>query len=92
MNTRLSIWRLGMALGLTGALLYLGCIILMFFLGHQATVQFFNSLLHGLDVSGIMRPEVPLWETALGIVQTFVLGWLMGASIAGIYNLFTKND
>ncbi|MBU1821847.1 MAG: hypothetical protein KKG00_10105 [Bacteroidetes bacterium] len=90
--TNLSIRKLGMALGLTGVLAYLGCIILMVTVGYTGTVQFFNSLLHGLDVSDIIRPEVPLWEAALGVIQTFVLGWLAGAAIAGIYNVSFKNS
>jgi hypothetical protein len=90
MNTGISIKRLGMAIGFTGALFYLGCIVLMISVGHQGSVQFFNTLLHGLDVSSILRPAVPLWEAALGIVQTFVLGWLIGACIASLYNLFIK--
>lgn len=64
----------------------------MVMLGHDGSVKFFNSLLHGLDVSTISRMDVPLWETVVGILETFILGWLVGACIAGIYNtlLFKK--
>jgi hypothetical protein len=42
--------------------------------------------MHGVDVTTIMRWNMPLWETILGVVEIFVLGWLFGAIIAGCYN------
>jgi len=87
---KLNVKKLGLAIGLTGALLYLGCMILMTTVGHDGTVEFFNNLLHGLDVSSVIRMEVPLWEAGIGIVQTFILGWLVGACIAAIYNATIK--
>ncbi|CAM3268675.1 DUF5676 family membrane protein [Aequorivita lipolytica] len=83
---KLNIKKLGFAIGITGALLYLGCIVIMLTVGHEGSVKFFNSLLHGLDVSTIMRMDIPLWEAGLGIIQTFILGWLVGACIASLYN------
>ncbi len=92
MHTTINVKKFGFATGLTGALLYLGCAIVMATVGHDGTVKFFNSLLHGLDVSAILRMDVPLWEAVIGIVETFILGWLVGACIAGFYNvlLFKK--
>ena len=46
---------LGIAFGLTGAFLYLGCILLMIAVGNGAIVTFFNSILHGLDVSTSLK-------------------------------------
>ncbi|HQS52843.1 MAG: hypothetical protein B7X86_06530 [Sphingobacteriales bacterium 17-39-43] len=91
MNTIINVRKFGMAVGLTGALLYLGCMVVMATTGPEGTVQFFNSLLHGLDVSAILRMDIPLWEAGVGLVETFVLGWLVGACIAGIYNVSIKN-
>ncbi|MCJ8164211.1 DUF5676 family membrane protein [Pontibacter sp. E15-1] len=90
MHTSINIRKFGFAVGLTGALLYLGCILVMATAGPGGTVQFFNSLLHGLDVSAILRMDVPLWEAGIGLVETFVLGWLIGACIAGIYSVSVK--
>ncbi len=89
MNT-INIKRFGLAFGLTGAILYLGCVILMSTVGHDGSVKFFNSLLHGLDTSSLIRMQVPLWETLIGIVGTFILAWLVGASIACFYNITAK--
>ncbi|MDX1314994.1 MAG: DUF5676 family membrane protein, partial [Eudoraea sp.] len=44
----------------------------------------------GLDTTSIIRMDVPLWEAGLGIVQTFILGWLIGACIAAFYNAQIK--
>jgi hypothetical protein len=88
---RINIKKFGLAFGLTGALLYTGCILLMATVGHAGTVKFFNSLLHGLDVSTIIRMNVPLWEAGIGIIETFILGWLVGACIAGFYNVTIKD-
>jgi len=83
---RIDIKRFGLASGSTSALLYLGCILVMSTAGRATTILFFNSLLHGIDVTTILRTEMPLWEMLMGIVETFILGWLIGASIASIYN------
>ncbi len=87
---KINIRKFGLALGLTGTIFYLGCMVLMLTVGHDGTVKFFNMLLHGLDVSSMVRMDIPLWEAGLGIVQTFILGWLVGACIAGFYNATIK--
>ena len=38
----INIKKLGMATGLTGALLYLGCMVVMFTVGREGSVKFFN--------------------------------------------------
>jgi hypothetical protein len=88
--SNISIKKLGLAFGLTAALLYFGCALVMFTVGHDGTVIFFNSLLHGIDVKNIVRMDMTALEGFLGIVQTFVLGWLIGACVAAIYNVSFK--
>lgn len=83
----IAITRFGLAFGFTFALFYIGCLILMMTVGQEGTIFFFNSLLHGIDVTTIVRMDVPFWEACLGIFETFILGWFMGAIIASIYNL-----
>ncbi|MEZ2414986.1 DUF5676 family membrane protein [Muriicola sp. E247] len=88
---RINLKKIGFAIGLTGSLVYLGCIIVMMTAGQEGSVKFFNSLLHGLDTTSIIRMNVPLWEAGLGIIQTFILGWLVGVCIAAFYNAQIKN-
>ncbi|MBJ7882576.1 DUF5676 family membrane protein [Gelidibacter salicanalis] len=87
---RLNIKKLGFAFGLTGTLIYLGCIIVMKTAGQEGTTIFFNSLLHGLDTTSIIKMDVPLIEVLMGIVQTFILWWLIGACIGAFYNAQIK--
>lgn len=57
MNT-INIKKFGLVFGSAGALLYLGCILLMLTMGREGTIQFFNSLLHSLDTSSILQMHV----------------------------------
>ena len=87
---RLNVKKLGFAFGFTGAILYLGCMIVMRTAGQEGTITFFNNLLHGLDTSSIIRMDVPLLEAFFGFVQTFILGWLIGSCIGAFYNAQIK--
>ena len=89
MNT-INIRKFSLACALTGVLLYLGCIVVMLTAGREGTITFFNSLLHGLDVTSVIRMSVPWWEAVIGIVETFILSWLIGACISGFYNATTR--
>ncbi len=86
----INVKKFGFAVGSTGALLYVGCMFVMFTVGRDGLLLFFNSLLHGLDISSIVRMNIPIWEALIGLVETFILGWLIGASIAAIYNATIK--
>ena len=83
---RINIKWFGLAWGVTSAILYLGCVFVMWTVGKEASIMFFNSLMHGIDVTSIIRTEMPWWEMAMGLVKIFILGWLTGATIASIYN------
>lgn len=84
---RLSVNGLGLALGGTFAMVYLGCAVVMSTVPRDAAVRFFNSITHGVDWTVVMRWETPWWEMIIGVTEVAVLGWLMGAVIAGLYNL-----
>lgn len=85
--TRLSIRRLGFALGALFGLLYLGCVFVMATVPKDAAVRFFNSLTHGVDWGPIMRWDMPAAEMLVGVLEVFILGWLAGAAFAALYNL-----
>ena len=87
---RIDIKPFGLAIGTTMALLYLGCALVMAVAGRDAVIAFFNSLLHGVDVTSIIRMDMPLWEAAVGLVETFILGGLSGAAVAAVYNFTAK--
>ena len=78
---------LGFAIGATGLVFYLGCMLTMATVPRESAIIFFNSLLHGLDVGPILKTSVPLPQVAMGLVTTFILGWFAGVLVAGIHNL-----
>ncbi len=86
----IEIKRFGLAIGAAFAVFYLGCILLMATVGREGTIFFFNSLFHGIDVTTVIRMEVPFWEVLLGIIEIFLLGWFLGAIIASVYNFFLQ--
>ncbi len=81
-----NIQRFGLAVGVASVLLYVGCVIGMAILGKNGTIAFFNNLFHCLDVRLIIKMNIPLRETIIGTIETFILGWLFGVVIA----LFTN--
>lgn len=87
---RIDVKRFGMAWGITAALLYLGCMLVMWSVGKEGSILFFNSMLHGIDVSSIIRMNIPWWEMLMGIIEVFIIAWLTGATVASIYNLGGK--
>ena len=64
-----------------------GCVYLMAVLGNEGSILFFNSLMHGIDIRPILKMDMPLSEMAMGFIGIFIMGWLVGATMAGIYNL-----
>ncbi len=87
----LNVKKLGMAFGITGVLLYIGCVLIMLIAGTNGTVFFFNSIFHGLDTTSVIRMDISWWETLTGLIVTFVLAWLTGASVAYFYNMDAKS-
>jgi hypothetical protein len=77
---------MGLSCGLTGLIVYLGCILIMNLLGKNGTIYFFNNLLHGLDTTTIVTMKISLLNTVIGGFQTFFLFWLIGYSISFFYN------
>lgn len=88
----LDVKRFGFAVGTTLSLLHMGCLFVMTTAGEAGTILFFNSLLHGLDVTQIIRMRISLLEALMGFVEVFVLGWLAGATLAAIYNASLKRN
>lgn len=82
--------RLGWAFGVTFTLMYLGCVIVMMMVGHDGTVLLFNSLLHGVDVSTVIRMDMPFWEMCMGLCLTFLIAWFAGATVGSVYNYVGK--
>ena len=83
----INVRKFSLAVGLTVAILRLGCIIVVAFTTREQAILFFNTLVHGIDVTPILKTEMSVQSIIYGLIQIFILGWLTGASIATIYNL-----
>lgn len=84
---RLHVTKLGFATGTTIAIMYSGCILISLCLGNEAVSRFFGYLAHGFDFTTIIRKTpVTFIEAVIGIIEWFIIAWLIGATIAVIYN------
>ena len=88
----INIKKFGLAVGTTFGIVYLGCVIVVMSVGRQGISFIFNTIFHGLDVTPLIRTEMPLINMAIGLVEIFIFGWLIGATIASIYNFNRKSN
>ena len=85
---KLSPLPLGVAFGTAGVVYYVGCMIFMATATSDAVAWISNSVLHGVDVTSVMRESISLGQSLTGILLTFLGGLVFGALSAGIYNDF----
>ena len=89
-NTTINPRDLGLAFGLTATVFYIGCVITLAAAPHDKAIIFFNSLLHGVDVTSILKTSMPVSQMIFGIITTFILAWFAGAMTAVFYNLSVR--
>lgn len=83
--------KFALATGFTSVVIYLGCFLLMPILGERSLVQLSNFIFHGMDFTSIIRTEIPLWETLLGGLVSFIFWLFIGFLIAFFYNKLQIN-
>ena len=83
---KLSQKKFAIASGLASVLVYLGCFLIMTVLGKDSLVKLSNLLFHGMDFSNIIRMNIPIGETLLGALASFVFWGIVGYVLAFIYN------
>ncbi|MER8780228.1 DUF5676 family membrane protein [Mesorhizobium sp. M1006] len=84
---KLSVLSVGIALGVTSALMSMFC-ALAFAIWPDATLDFFNAIMHGLDLSAV-RSTAPISPVRdlYGVLGLGILGPLAGVVYASIYNV-----
>ena len=83
----IKVYQFGFAIGTTIVIIYISCILILSIVSTDTAVSFLNNIMHSIDVSTIMRKTpTPLSVVLIGVVEWFIIGWLIGASIAAIYN------
>ena len=83
---KLSPLRLGIAFGAASVVFNVGCVIFMATVPSESVTWISNSVLHGVDVTSVMRESIPLGQSLTGIMFTFLGGLGFGALSAGTYN------
>ena len=83
---KLSQKKFAIASGLASVLVYLGCFLIMTILGKDSLVKLSNLLFHGMDFSNIIRMNIPIGETLLGALASFVFWGIVGYVLVFIYN------
>ena len=78
--------KFALASGFTGVIIYLTCFIIMSILPRETLVKLANLVFHGIDFSQDLRMDIPISETLLGIVASFILWGIVGYILGGIYN------
>ena len=87
----INVKQFGFAVAITITIIYVGCILVVSLVSTETAAAFFNSLMHGIDGSAIIRKTpTPLSEALIGVAEWFIIGWLIGASIAAVYNVCNK--
>ncbi|TJW50830.1 MAG: hypothetical protein E5X65_26090 [Mesorhizobium sp.] len=84
---KLSILSVGIALGVTLALMSMLC-ALAFAIWPDATVYFFGAFMHGLDLSAVrLAAQMSPGRVLYGVVGLGVVGLVAGVIYASIYNV-----
>jgi len=84
-------WVTGAALAVTVGMVYLVCAVAVA-LFPDGTLAFFNTWLHGLDLTLVQRPAgrpLAAAEWIFGFVSAVVAGYLAGALYGWLRNLFS---
>lgn len=83
---KLNVKRFALASGFASVAIYLGCFLIMQLLGEKSLVKLSNLLFHGMDFSNIIRMDIPIEETLVGAVVSFLFWGIAGYLLATIYN------
>ncbi len=87
---KVNIKKITLASGVTGAIIYLSCFILMSIFPREVLIKIANMLFHGIDFTKIIRMNIPLTETMLGIIVSFIFWGIVGSLLAFIYSKINK--
>ncbi len=78
--------KFGLASGITGAIIYISCFVLMSVLPKETLVKLANLIFHGVDFSEDIRMNISITETLMGVVISFILWGIIGYLLAFVYN------
>ncbi len=77
----------GISLAITLTLINLICLLFLL-IAPSFALSLFGSFIHGIDLSGLAITPILGINTFVGIIVTFVGGYLIGVVFAALYNKF----
>ena len=83
---QINVKKFALASGFTGAIIYLTCFIIMSILPKETLIKLANLIFHGIDFSEDIRMNIPITETLLGIIASFIIWGIVGYLLGFIYN------
>jgi hypothetical protein len=83
---QINVKKFALASGFTGAIIYLTCFIIMSLLPKETLIKLANLIFHGIDFSEDIRMNIPIAETLLGIIASFIIWGIVGYLLGFIYN------
>lgn len=84
---KVSASRFGLACGIAFAIGDAACVLVKGILPLDTQIRVFNTLLHGVDITTVVRNEMSMGEMALGLIGWFAIGSIFGAIVATAYNI-----
>ncbi|HLC82893.1 MAG TPA: DUF5676 family membrane protein [Bacteroidia bacterium] len=63
---------------------FLCAILVLIFPG--ATMNLFSNIFHGIDITQIAKTSISLESIMIGLIEAFILGWIIGWFFAVVYN------
>ena len=85
MNNELRPGKIGIALGLVFAIMSLICAILVYIFPN-GMISLANNIAHGIDFSQIAKTSFSWGRVIVGIIETFIIGFIGGWLFGLIYN------
>ena len=79
-----------LSLGVTSAILYILCLIVIAITPVPAVVSLVNSLQHSIDFSGIATKDITFLGSIIGIIGWFIIAAVTGYIFAFVYNWIIK--
>ena len=79
--------RVANTLGVVFAGVSLLCALFVLLFQNTA-LSFFNNIFHGIDITQVAKSSISLGNIIIGLIEVFILGWIIGWFFAIVYNKF----
>ena len=88
MANKLDVKTTSLALGVTSGIVSIACFLILWV--WPSSLSLFGKMFHRIDMAKVATPSLTASDAVVGLVVAVVLGLLIGALYAKVYNLFVK--